>query len=269
MNSAHPPLFGADAFFEVSENIAIQIPRNCRVACDEIGNSLTIALGEVQSSSMPPKAKPATPDNSADIRALRDEIVELKDHIRVLIDVIDGVREELQWLTRNGLPSTRESSAPVPVVFPSPAEQCDLKAGVRVMADGGGSAPTRVTLAPTAPPREYGRNGPRPELAEFIEGDAVEFMHGGREEFGEIVSIDSGRNAATVMLIPSGTDVEVALDDLVLVPPDEDDDFADETSPTPTLSEQQPATDASTIPPASAAPPGRLFAVPGDQGRLF
>lgn len=234
-----------------------------------MGNSLTIAFGEVQSSSMPSKAKPATPDNSADIHDLREEIVELKDHIRVLIDVIDRVREELQWLTRNGLPSTSEPSAPFPVPVQMRADPCESKAEVPDTADHDGLATTRVTLAPTAPPREPCGPGYPPNLSEFFEGDAVEFMRDGREEFGEIVSIDSGRNAATVMLIPSGTDVEVALDDLVLVPLGEDNETSDDRSIPSSPSGLIPATESCANPEASVAPPGRLFVAPGDQKRLF
>lgn len=42
-----------------------------------------------------------TPDETAE---LRQEVAELKDRVRVLTDAVDELREELQWLTRNGLP---------------------------------------------------------------------------------------------------------------------------------------------------------------------
>ena len=54
---------------------------------------------------------------------LRDAVAELKDHIRVLIDSIDEVRDELQWLTRNGLPSA-EPLPIVPVLKQMAADPC-------------------------------------------------------------------------------------------------------------------------------------------------
>ena len=45
-----------------------------------------------------------TPDCSHHIDELRQEMQELRDNIQVLTDVLDEVRQELQWLSRNGLP---------------------------------------------------------------------------------------------------------------------------------------------------------------------
>ena len=58
-----------------------------------------------------------------EVQELRDAVVELKDHIRVLINVIDEVRDELQWLTRNGLPSV-EPLPTVPVLKQMAADPC-------------------------------------------------------------------------------------------------------------------------------------------------
>ena len=44
-----------------------------------------------------------TPDG---VDALRREVGDLKERIQVLTDVLDEVRDELQWLARNGLPPT-------------------------------------------------------------------------------------------------------------------------------------------------------------------
>jgi hypothetical protein len=35
---------------------------------------------------------------------LRRDITDLKDEVRVLRDILDEIRDELQWVTRNGVP---------------------------------------------------------------------------------------------------------------------------------------------------------------------
>lgn len=35
---------------------------------------------------------------------LRREIADLKDQVKVLTDILDEIREEISWVTRNGLP---------------------------------------------------------------------------------------------------------------------------------------------------------------------
>jgi hypothetical protein len=35
---------------------------------------------------------------------LRREIADLKDQVKVLTDVLDEIRDDIQWVTRNGLP---------------------------------------------------------------------------------------------------------------------------------------------------------------------
>ena len=73
-----------------------------------------------------------------EIVELREEISSLKDHIRVLVDAIDEVREELSWLTRNGLPS-REPHPPVPVLKRMAADPCADDWGERLVIERGGS----------------------------------------------------------------------------------------------------------------------------------
>jgi hypothetical protein len=44
------------------------------------------------------------PASSDEIAQLRDEVTDLKNQVQVLSDILDEIREELQWVTRNGLP---------------------------------------------------------------------------------------------------------------------------------------------------------------------
>lgn len=69
------------------------------------------------------KAKAAPPPAPDEVRELREEIASLKDHIRLLVDAIDEVREELGWLTRNGLP-LREPLPPIPVLKQMAVDPC-------------------------------------------------------------------------------------------------------------------------------------------------
>lgn len=62
---------------------------------------------------MAKRAEVLTPD---EIWELRREMAELKDNIRVLSDVLYEIREEISWLTRNGLPIQEERLHVAPVV---------------------------------------------------------------------------------------------------------------------------------------------------------
>ncbi len=214
---------------------------------------------------MPPRDVPTPEPN--EIAELRTEIADLRQHIRVLIDVMDGIREELSWLARNGVPR-EEPLAPIPVLKQMAADPCDPRWGEKlVIVRGDERRDTRTTT--DAPQEEamqiaeHALSSPqRPELAEFFEGDAVEFEHDGRDAFGEIVAIDAARDTATVMLVPGGEHVDMPLGRLDLVPP-EDEDESEEQTETETKADDGKAV---TI---SDAPPGKLFAEPGDQKRLF
>lgn len=84
------------------------------------------------------KSRSNTPPAPDEIVELREEIASLKDHIRLLVDAIDEVREELSWLTRNGLPS-REPLPPVPVLKRMAADPCADDWGERLVIERGGS----------------------------------------------------------------------------------------------------------------------------------
>lgn len=79
------------------------------------------------------------PAEQSEITELREEIADLKDHIRVLIDTIDEVREELQWLTRNGLPSS-EPLPTTPVLKQMAADPCAEDWGERLVIERGDSS---------------------------------------------------------------------------------------------------------------------------------
>ncbi len=64
--------------------------------------------------------------------ALQNELAELKELIRVLVDAIDQVRDELQWLTRNGLPAG-ERLPTVPVLTQMAADPCADDWGERLV----------------------------------------------------------------------------------------------------------------------------------------
>ena len=57
-------------------------------------------------SEMPPR-KAAPPPAPAEIPAERlcDAVSDLAQHVHVLIDVLDDIREDLSWITRNGVPT--------------------------------------------------------------------------------------------------------------------------------------------------------------------
>jgi len=38
---------------------------------------------------------------------LCDVVTDFTQHLRVLIDVLDDIREDLNWITRNGIPGSR------------------------------------------------------------------------------------------------------------------------------------------------------------------
>lgn len=93
------------------------------------------------------KSKPPSSPAADEISELREEIASLKDHIRLLVDAIDEVREELSWLTRNGLPR-REPLPPVPVLKQMAADPCADDWGERLVIERGQSRST-----PSEPPK--------------------------------------------------------------------------------------------------------------------
>jgi hypothetical protein len=50
---------------------------------------------------MAKRSETPAPDETAE---LRHEIANLKDQVKVLSDIMDEIREDIQWVSRNGLP---------------------------------------------------------------------------------------------------------------------------------------------------------------------
>lgn len=84
------------------------------------------------------KSRPSSTPAPDEIAELREEIASLKDHIRLLVDAIDEVREELSWLTRNGLTSS-EPLPPVPVLKRMALDPCADDWGERLVIERGES----------------------------------------------------------------------------------------------------------------------------------
>jgi hypothetical protein len=82
------------------------------------------------------KAQSASVPATNDTAELRMEIASLRDHVRLLVDAIDEVREELSWLTRNGLTS-REPLPPVPVLKQMALDPCAEDWGERLVIERG------------------------------------------------------------------------------------------------------------------------------------
>lgn len=105
------------------------------------------------------KSRPSSTPAPDEIAELREEMTSLKDHIRLLVDAIDEVREELSWLTRNGLPSS-EPLPPVPVLKRMALDPCADDWNERLVIERGEVAhkppadtQASVPQAPTPPPQ--------------------------------------------------------------------------------------------------------------------
>ena len=94
-------------------------------------------------------AKEGETTAATECEELRHEVAELKEVIRVLIDSIDEVRDELQWLARNGLP-TGESLPMSPVLKQMAADPCADDWGERLVIERGNTdAPVEHQTEPT------------------------------------------------------------------------------------------------------------------------
>ena len=82
------------------------------------------------------KAQSASAPATNETAELRMEIASLRDHVRLLVDAIDEVREELSWLTRNGLPS-REPLPLVPILKQMALDPCAEDWGERLVIERG------------------------------------------------------------------------------------------------------------------------------------
>lgn len=119
-----------------------------------------------------PRRKEIPPADSDEITELREEVTDLKNHVRVLVDAIDEIRVELQWVTRNGLP-IREPLPTVPILKRMALDPCADDWGERLVIDYGESPsprqpePEQVTLQSVGKPppgKLFGETGEQRRL---------------------------------------------------------------------------------------------------------
>lgn len=103
---------------------------------------------------MPPRKEHSSAE-SDEVALLRDEVTDLKNQVRVLSDILDEIREELQWVTRNGLPvQVKEPLSPVPVLKRMAADPCAPDWAERLVIDYGIPAHVDKAEAMSPPPPE-------------------------------------------------------------------------------------------------------------------
>jgi hypothetical protein len=92
------------------------------------------------SRNIPP---PATSD---EIAQLREELTDLKNQVRVLSDILDEIRVDLQWVTQNGLP-IRESLPACPTLKRMALDPCADDWGERLVIEFGEPRRTAETVS--------------------------------------------------------------------------------------------------------------------------
>jgi hypothetical protein len=86
--------------------------------------------------------KESPPAKDDEIAELREEIADLKNHVRVLSDILNEIREELEWVTQNGLPVQERPLPlpPVPILKRMAADPCAADWNERLVIDYGSQA---------------------------------------------------------------------------------------------------------------------------------
>ena len=172
-----------------------------------------------------PKKQNEGPSTSADMQELREEVSSLREIVRVLIDIAEGIREELQWLTRNGLPAGEAGMSFLPVVRRMARDPAAANWNDRLVMDrSAGAADGDADREPDTPCSEV----------VFESGDTVEFEWEGEWVVAEVVSVNVADSTAEVMLIPSQEGMIVSLDELEkvdLTTLDEDEPVVTPTPP--------------------------------------
>ncbi|MBX3440198.1 MAG: hypothetical protein KF861_22100 [Planctomycetaceae bacterium] len=118
---------------------------------------------------MPPRMSPTAPPN--DSVALREELVELRQQVALLSVIIDELREELSWLTRNGLPPHADA-APSPVLRRMALDPCAddwrerlaIARGEPVVAPPASSPTQPATPGKPPPGKLFSTPGDQPKL---------------------------------------------------------------------------------------------------------
>jgi len=93
--------------------------------------------------------KETPPADRDELTELRHEVADLKNHLRLLVDAIDEIRDELQYLNINGI-RTREPLPAVPVLKRMALDPCAIDWNERLVMDFG----------PSNGATEAGRSGP-------------------------------------------------------------------------------------------------------------
>ena len=96
-----------------------------------------------------------------EVGELRREMTELKQHIRALIEVIEGVREEMSWLTRNGMPMQETPLPCSPVLKRMALNPTAENWSEQLEIVRGGESQPRVP-APVTPPTAFKSSSRKP-----------------------------------------------------------------------------------------------------------
>lgn len=83
-----------------------------------------------------PRSNERTPSAADEVSELRQEVSSLRECLRTLIDAIDEIRDELQYLNINGV-RTREPLAPPPMLRRMAADPCAMEWNERLVIDYG------------------------------------------------------------------------------------------------------------------------------------
>lgn len=110
---------------------------------------------------MTTRGQPDTGDN--EIAALREEIAALREHVDVLIDTMEAVREELQWITRNGLPITPHRE-PIGVLQQMALDPCADDWAARLVIDRGDRPSPPAPESRPQPMGDQLSSSPPPEM---------------------------------------------------------------------------------------------------------
>jgi hypothetical protein len=90
-----------------------------------------------------PRSNERTPSARDEVSELRQEVAGLKDCVRTLIDTIDEIRDELQYLNINGI-RTREPLAFPPTLKRMAEDPCADDWNEQLVIDYGNAAETRT-----------------------------------------------------------------------------------------------------------------------------
>lgn len=185
-------------------------------------------------------------ESSDTVEVLTDQLVRLNQELRVIRNVMDEVRSDLQWGIQNGRvflslvdPDETDSQADAEIeghvidliirlqsslvtvakdIAEAVREQrsesvlqtSDDVVPVDAIADEPSSGSTTTSVP---------RQDQLPAITLFEAGDLVETLDDGDHQRAEVLELDDARNSATIELIASRTQLQVSQDDLRKVSP--------------------------------------------------